>query len=165
MGCYASVAREYDTAPRVFEGQWYGRHSIRTATAMATCMSATSTGTTAGGTGATTGSTTTGTKTTPLRCVQLSSLLTLLTAGLSFCELPIPTAEHSSYLLHFDRQQAVFAGIKRFRLPEHHQKHFERIGLPYRQPHVRLFLFSCEETRSCYSFHNLNEQCINTLTE
>jgi len=28
MECYASTAREFDTAPRVFEGQWHGRHSI-----------------------------------------------------------------------------------------------------------------------------------------
>ena len=100
MRCYASLARGYDTTPRVLKGWWHGRHLIRTATAMATCTSATSTGTTAGGTGATTGSTTTGTATTPLRCVQLSSLLTPLTAGLSFCKLTIPATEHLTYLLY-----------------------------------------------------------------
>jgi len=28
MECYASIAREFDTAPRVFKGQWHGWHSI-----------------------------------------------------------------------------------------------------------------------------------------
>ena len=55
-GGFASIARGYDTAPRVFEGWWHGWPPVHTATAIATCTSATSTGTTAGGTGATTGS-------------------------------------------------------------------------------------------------------------
>lgn len=84
---------------------------------MATCTSATSTGTTAGGTGATTGSSTTSTATTPPRCVQLSSLLTPLTAGLSFGELSAPTAEHLADFLHFQGKQAVLVRINRFRLP------------------------------------------------
>jgi hypothetical protein len=140
VGCYASLARGYDTTSRAFKRWWHGRHPIQTATAMATCTSAVSTGTATGGTGATTGSTTTSTATTPLRCRQLSSLLTPLTAGLSFSELAIPTAEHPAYLLHFERQQAVLVGLKRFRFPEHHQKHLERIGLPYRKSHIG-FLF------------------------
>jgi len=120
---------------------------------------------TADGTGATTGSTTTGTATTPLRCVQLSSLLTPLYAGLSFCELTVPAAEHPAYLLYFERELTVLVCVYGFRFPEHHQKHFERIGLPYRKPHVRLLFLARKETRGCYSFHNLNEQCIYTLTE
>jgi len=63
---------EYDTAQRVFKGQWCGRYSIRTATPTATCMSGICTGTTVRGTGATTGSTMIGTATTLLRCSQLS---------------------------------------------------------------------------------------------
>ena len=105
------------SSEKLFEGWWHGRHLIRTATRTAICMSVTSTGTTAGGTGATTGWTTTSTATTPLRCVQLSSLLTPLTAGLSFGKLAVPTAEHPSYLLHLQGEQAVLIRVDGFRLP------------------------------------------------
>ena len=84
---------EYDTALRVFEGQWHGRHAPHTATPTTTCMSGTCTGTAAGGTGTTTGWTTTSTATTRLWCVQLSSFLSLR-GGVLFLELSAPTTKH-----------------------------------------------------------------------
>lgn len=90
---------EYDTALRVINGQWYGRHAPRTATPTTTCMSGICTGTAAGGTGTTTGWMTTGTPTTPPRCSQLSSFLSGFRWRVLFCKLSVPSAEHFSSLI------------------------------------------------------------------
>lgn len=160
-----SVAHGYDTALRPLKGQWHGRHPIRTATRTATCTSVTSTGMTTGGTGATTGWTTTGTATTPLRCWQLSSLLTPHLAGLSFGKLAVPSSEHLTNLLNLQRQSSIFLIIQRLRFPQHHEKKFQSIYFSDGESHIWSLILTGQEARGCYCFYTLNEQCINTLTQ
>ena len=88
-----------------------------------------------------------------------------LCAGLSFHELPVPAAEHPARLLDAFRESSVFLRVERFRFPEHHQEHLERIRLSHGDAHIRRFLIARQKRSRCYSFHYLNEQCINALTK
>lgn len=82
-----------------------------------------------------------------------------------FCELSVPSAEHSADLLDLRQKAYIFLAIERLALPENEKQNLERIDFSDSAADIRNFFFGLKKNSRRDGLYACYEESINALAE